>query len=183
MEKKLPPPMSPFDELVVPPALQTMKLLLPYTPPARQQIFGTFIKFIEFRETLAFFRNRPAQVSSQALHRTPGTSPVEILKEIQPYLPAKDAETLGNFINAMEMMEMMQMYQEFSDSSDSTESTDANNGFSPADLLMGMLSPQQQEMFQTYSAMFSDTEQQNENFQKGDDIDRGLDESSGHAEH
>ena len=33
---------------------------------------------------------------------------------------------------------------------------DNPSGFSP-DLLMGMLNPEQKEMFQTYDAMFSDT--------------------------
>ena len=47
-----------------------------------------------------------------------------------------------------QLLQMMELFQNMP--------ADNPTGFSP-DLLMGMLNPEQKEMFQTYDAMFSDT--------------------------
>lgn len=47
-----------------------------------------------------------------------------------------------------QLLQMMELFQNMP--------ADNPAGFSP-DLLMGMLNPEQKEMFQTYDAMFSDT--------------------------
>ena len=54
----------------------------------------------------------------------------------------------------MDMAEMMR------------SSADENGSFDPAEMMLGMLSPEQKEMFETYSAMFS---QPPDNTMKGDD--------------
>ena len=67
-----------------------------------------------------------------------------------PYLSPEEIQTANTFRSAMNMMEMMQMF---------SQQDDHNNGnptSNPMDMLMGMLSPEQQEMFQTYQTMFSD---------------------------
>ncbi len=55
MEQNTLKPMTPFDNLVTPPFLYTLKLLLPYTPPSVQRFFGIYIKFLEFRNIFKGF--------------------------------------------------------------------------------------------------------------------------------
>ena len=55
MEKFPPRPMTPFDELVTPPFLYTLKLLLPYIPAPAQRSLAIFLKFFELKNTMEIF--------------------------------------------------------------------------------------------------------------------------------
>lgn len=166
MEKKPPRPMTPFDELTMPSELQTLKLLLPYTPVSRQQSVWIMIKFMELQYTIQFFSHPENLLHTQAFRHFPA-SLAEMLEEISPYLPPEEAEMLDTFRNVMNIMEMMQMFQNSSDfsenDSENTASAAQNSplnfgGMNPLDLMSGMLSPEQQEMFQMYQSMFSNTD-------------------------
>lgn len=195
MEKKPLRPISPFDELVVPPSLQNLKLLLPYIPESSQETLGTFVKFLEFKETLSYFRKRHFYVHSQESRDSLPASPAEILEAIKPYLAPQDAAVIDTVTNMLQMMEMVKTFQEFSSSEASDDSTQQENSgfsgadFSPVDLLMNMLSPEQRELFETYNSMFSNTDNTDRNTSpesgdsKGDDTDERMDESPGDGEH
>ena len=43
MEKDLPGPMTPFDELVTSPELQLIKLMIPYAPASGRQMLAAFV--------------------------------------------------------------------------------------------------------------------------------------------
>ena len=44
MERKPPKPMTPFDSMVTPPYLYSLKLLLPYTPQSHAAFYGNLYK-------------------------------------------------------------------------------------------------------------------------------------------
>ena len=67
MEQKPPRLMTPFDSLITPPGLYTLKLLLPYTPPSAQHFLAVYIKFAELSYTMEHFRRFPP---SGTLQRT-----------------------------------------------------------------------------------------------------------------
>lgn len=203
MEKKPPRPMTPFDELTMPSELQTLKLLLPYTPVSGQQSVWILIKFMELQYTIQFFSHPENFLHTQAFRHFPAT-PAEMLEEISPYLSSEEAAMLDTFRNVMNIMEMMQMFQNTSDfygddssgksgeySSDASAEHSSDNsgeysentaserrnsplnfgGMNPMDLMLGMLSPEQQEMFQMYQSMFSDMDTDNsESDNSGTDI-------------
>ena len=168
MEKKPPEPMTPFDELVTSPALQAVKLLIPYTPASGRQMLAAFVKLQELRQTIHVFGSLQGGISAQALDRPPA-SLFDILISLKPYLSRRDADMLDMIINLKEIMETMEMMKE------SSGQSDGDNGFSPMDLIAGMLTPEQQEAFQMYSAMFSQTP---DDVRKGDDSDERMDEQS-----
>ena len=178
MEKKPSTPMTPFDEWTVPRELHILKLLIPYTPAASQQTLGILVKIMELQHTFQYFQQQKNTLHSQ--EASAGfSSPLDMLEEIAPYLPPEQAEMLGTFRNMMNIMDMVQMMQEFSggmetdfDPSGSPDSEASfgngagcregepsfgmfGGGFDPMQLMMGMLSPEQQEMFQMYQTMFS----------------------------
>lgn len=136
MEQNTLKPMTPFDNLVTPPFLYTLKLLLPYTPPSVQRFFGIYIKFLEFRHTMEYFQGF-------------SSSPSNILEGLKPYMNPAEKEMMEQMSGMMNMMEMVQNMQAMSDTSDQ-EHQDIN----PLDLMKGMLSPEQQDMFDMYNAMF-----------------------------
>lgn len=182
MEKKPSTPMTPFDEWTVPRELHILKLLIPYTPAASQQTLGILVKIMELQHTFQYFQQQKNALHSQ--EASAGfSSPLDMLEEIAPYLPPEHAQMLGTFRNMMNIMDMVQMMQEFSggmetdfapSGSPDSEASSGNGagcregepsfgmfggGFDPMQLMMGMLSPEQQEMFQMYQTMFSQPEE------------------------
>lgn len=154
MEKKSTTPLSPFDELTIPSELQLLKLILPYTPVTNQKMLGILIKFLELEYTIDFFQHCTLKLHSQTTDAPISFS--NIISEIAPYLSKHDSQMLASFQNILNILEMMQTFQDTSSAS-------------PADLFSGMLSPEQQEMFQMYQTMFQ---------QEGDSQNERMDESS-----
>lgn len=165
MDKRPPRPMTPFDELVTLPQLQLIKLLLPYTPEPGQRLLAAFIKFLELRRTLRLF-SRPNIEKGPGWPHGDKASSREVIDGIKPYLDRGESEMLDMLLNMKDLMDMAEMMQGSSGEGSSPD---------PMDLIMGMLSPEQQEMFNTYSDMFSQT---SDNDRKGDDSNERMDEQS-----
>lgn len=194
-------PMTPFDELVSSPELQIMKLIIPYAPARGRRALAACVKFMELRETLRIFGGGYGGIRAQMFGDEEPLTPFDILDSFRPYLGPRENAALDMVINIREMMSVMQMMQNVS-SQEGAEG--GSSSFDPMDLLAGMLSPEQQEMFQMYSEMFShmsdntaetdpvnarekteahsQTEQSEHNTRKGDEIDGRMDEQSGDKE-
>lgn len=172
MEKKT-LPMTPFDELVTSPQLQAMKLLLPYTPASGQQMLAAFIKFMELRQTLFLFHHFHSGIRTQMPRADEENAQEDLLKSLRPYLNPQENEMLDMVLNMKDIMSMAEMMKSVSDND---SSGGGGSPFSPVDLMMGMLSPEQQETFSAYSTMFS---QAADNVKKGEDDNGGMDEQSG----
>ena len=174
MDKNLPGPMTPFDELVTSPELQIMKLMIPYAPASGRQMLAACVKVMELRETIRIFSGRRGVIRAQMLGDEEHPSPIDILNSFSPYLKLREAAALDMVINLNEMMSVMEMMQ------NSGSSEDGGSALDPMDILSGMLSPEQQEMFHMYSDMFSQAEDHD---QKGDSTDGRMDEQPGNEEY
>lgn len=152
MEPRQPEPMTPFDEITVPRQLRFLKLLLPFLPASNRQMLGILIKSMELQHTIQLFQNTADSIFQQISEngRKPLNNPADLLEMMLPYLSSEELETANTFRSAMSMMEMMQMF------SQQREHSNEDPSFHPMDMMMGMLSPEQQEMFENYQAMFSD---------------------------
>lgn len=168
MEKKPVRPMTPFDELVTSPQLQAMKLLLPYAPVSEQRLLAAFIKFLELRQTIRLFSRLGRGLGAQFFQDEVPPSPQKVLGSLKPYLGAQEAGMLEMLLNMKDIMDMAEMMK--------GSSEDGSSAPDPMDLMMGMLSPEQQEMFSTYNAMFS---QAADSARKGDDNSERMDEQPG----
>ena len=166
MEKNPKHFLTPFDELTTSRQLQTIKLLLPYLPTNGQRMLGIFIRLNELQNAIHLFRGFPVSPPSDSL------SPSRILSDLSPYLSEEESQQMAQVNQLLQMMELFQNMP-----------ADNPAGISP-DLLMGMLNPEQKEMFQTYDAMFSDTMNQMDfTTSKGGTSHERMDESSKNAEH
>ena len=174
MDKNLPGPMTPFDELVTSPELQIMKLMIPYAPASGRQMLAACVKVMELRETIRIFSGGRGVIRAQMLGDEEHPSPIDILNSFRPYLKPREAAALDMVINLKEMMSVMEMMQ------NSGSSEDGGSALDPMDILSGMLSPEQQEMFHMYSDMFSQAEDHD---QKGDSTDGRMDEQPGNEEY
>ena len=174
MDKNLPGPMTPFDELVTSPELQIMKLMIPYAPASGRQMLAACVKVMELRETIRIFSGGRGVIRAQMLGEEEHPSPIDILNSFRPYLKPREAAALDMVINLKEMMSVMEMMQ------NSGSSEDGGSALDPMDILSGMLSPEQQEMFHMYSDMFSQAEDHD---QKGDSTDGRMDEQPGNEEY
>ena len=176
MDKNLPGPMTPFDDLITSPELQIMKLLIPYAPASKRQMLAACVKVMELRETIRIFSGGRGSVRAQTLRDEENPSPIDLLNSFRPYLKPREISALDMILNLREMMSVMEMMQSTSTSDPGAPALD------PMDLLSGMLSPEQQEMFRMYTDMFSQAESSP---QKGDDIDgnRRMDEQSCNEEY
>lgn len=174
MDKNLPGPMTPFDELVTSPELQIMKLMIPYAPASGRQMLAACVKVMELRETIRIFSGGRGVIRAQMLGEEEHPSPIDILNSFRPYLKPREAAALDMVINLKEMMSVMEMMQ------NSGSSDDGGSALDPMDILSGMLSPEQQEMFHMYSDMFSQAEDHD---QKGDSTDGRMDEQPGNEEY
>ncbi|MEF9944974.1 MAG: hypothetical protein RR869_04425 [Lachnospiraceae bacterium] len=173
MEQNEKTPMTPLDQLVSSQELQTLKLLIPYTPPARQQFLAVYVKFMELQRTMSVFQNFGSDIHIQDFDREI-VSPADMIKEMKPYLSANGSGTIEKVLNMMSMMELVSSFQ----------TADTGDGINPLDMMKGMLTPEQQEMYQMYSTMF-ETEANMEKAQKGNDENgyECMDESPGNEKY
>lgn len=180
MDKDLPRPMTPFDEMVSSPELQIIKLLIPYVPTSGRQMLAAFTKISELRETFSLFSRKHCGLKAQSREGSSPSSIIEILDSFRPYLGTHECEMLDMFMRAREMMTVMEMMRNSSADTEGSTASPADAPFDPMNLLTGMLSPDQQEMFHTYSDLFSQT---TASPAKGDDTDERMDGPSGNEEH
>lgn len=172
MEQRPPKPMTPFDNATMPHNLYILKLLLPYTPSSMQHMLAIYIKVSELQYTIQHFQN--------LVHREMNTN---LFSELKPYMEPEEKEQLEQMEDIMNMMEMVQSIQSMSEPMFQAAS-DGNEGFNPLDLMKGMMSPEDQEMFDMYSNMFENGMNHNNSSseQEGDVTHERMDEQSGNEE-
>lgn len=168
-----------FDTLYTNNHIQILKVLLPYFDPNSQKRLAILIKFMELRYTMEYFGR---QLAAGNVFRS-GQQPdiVGIFEQIKNFCtPSERAmfDQLANMKKSMEMyeemMKMMQLFSQIMPESDAdtdapdssrTESADAPQSASPfgqmgpMDMLKGMLSPEQQAMFDLFTSSLGTPEQ------------------------
>ena len=104
MEQNPPKPMTPFDSLITPPFLYTLKLLLPYIPSSMQRFLGIYIKYLELRHAMEYFQGF-----------TSNPQPRDILDGLKPYMSPAEKEMMEQMSGMMNMMEMTKGQPDMSD--------------------------------------------------------------------
>lgn len=139
--------MTPFDCRIATQSLQLTKLLIPYLPQETQRIMAIYVKFMEFQNTWSSFH-----AFKQKSYTTQ-----DIFQDLRPYMPPSACDSIDNLMNMMSMMEMFQNMQ------GADPGDDSGYGFDPMQMMQGMLTPEQQNMFDMYNTMFSEEAETSEN--------------------
>ena len=136
--------MTPFDCRIATQSLQLTKLLIPYLPQETQRIMAIYVKFMEFQNTWSSFH-----AFKQKSYTTQ-----DIFQDLRPFLSPSACDSIDNLLNMMSMMEMFQSFQ---------QSSEGGSDFDPMQMMQGMLTPEQQSMFDMYNTMFSAEAETSEN--------------------
>lgn len=166
MDKDLPGPMTPFDELVTSPELQMIKLLIPYAPASGRQTLAALVKYTELQKAVRLFR-AGGRCELRTSDGSGPDTPAGLLELMRPYLNPQQTSALDMVLRMQEMMPLIEMLRT-SGAMSGNSGDGSGPGMDLADLLAGMLTPEQQDLFSEYSEMFS---QSQENNQKGDHAD------------
>ncbi len=127
--------------------IQILKTAIPYVTVDKQKYFSIFVKYLELMNTISYFQSDKAQVgiySADMEH----PDMFGFINEIREYLTKKDQEMIDSFINMFQMMKMFEAYKDMFDMEG-----DGDSSANPFDMVKGMLSPEQQAMFNMYENM------------------------------
>ena len=145
MEQKDTSQISAFDTLFSNNHIQMLKVLLPYMDNQFQKYLAIYIKFQELQVALNFVRKRPYPDD---------TDPAQVVKRLLPLCTKEEKEQLNQILKVLqsmsqyqEMMHTMELMKDFMPEGDSSSPS------SMTDMLMGMLTPEQKQMFDLFSAM------------------------------
>lgn len=134
-----------FDNAISNKHLQIIKTAIPYFNPKQQKLLSMFIIFQEMQNTIKLFNNSKSNeigiCSIEKEHRTS----TNMINDIKKILDDKEKEKLDSILTAMNIMSMF----------------NSKKDFDPVDAMRSMLSPEQQDMFEMYSAMLNTDGQAN----------------------
>lgn len=145
-----------FDALYTNNQIQKLKILLPYIDPAMQKNMAIYIKYMELKYTMDFFKKHPFHIRA-ASKETEKPDLKKLCRELKPYSTEAEVKQLEQMESLFQTMEMYQemsqtvsaMQEMFPDMS--AADTDNPSSSSMGDMLMGMLSPEQKAMFEAFS--------------------------------
>lgn len=163
-----------FDTIYTNNHIRILKVLLPYFDPNSQKKLAVMIKFMELRYTMDYFARSASSFSAGLTASARQPDIVKIFEQIKNFCtPSERAmfEQLSNMKKSMEMYEemmgMMQLFNQFSEGYDSACSFDPPQdqnpnsspfgAANPMDMLKGMLSPEQQSMFDLFQSSFGNS--------------------------
>lgn len=158
MDRDIPGPMTPFDELVTTPELQMIKLLIPYAPASGRQTLAALVKYTELRKAVRLFHSGGRCPGIRAFEEPAPDTPAALMEQMRPYLTPQQASVLDMIVRIQEMMPLIEMLQA-SGAMSGNAGDGSGPGFDFTDLLAGMLTPDQQDLFEEYSEMFSHSQQ------------------------
>lgn len=159
--------MTALDSQVSSSHLQMMKAMIPYVHTSGQVFLAIFVKFLEFKNTIDFFTGNGEQLGMCSLNAQ-SDDPLDMLNDIREYCTDEEREMMDTMLNLFQGMRMYQMFQQASAASAGTSGEEGGEGSDgkaeqgmggsspdPTAMMKAMLSPEQQAMFDTYSAMLS----------------------------
>lgn len=140
-----------FDTLFTTNHLQIFKTILPYLEPAMQKQMAVYIKYAEFQYTISYYKGRHTQLSGCSGFEKKELDYNEIYNTVKGYCTHDERQKVEKILNlvnslhnAKEMMSMMEVMKEMSSDSE---------GSDPMDMVRGMLTPEQQTMFEMFQNM------------------------------
>ena len=156
-----------FDTLYTQNHIQILKILLPYFDPYGQSHLAVWIKYLELRYTLEYVSRHP---SPPYKNQTSGTSSPDfavLFEQIKNFCSPLEKALFGELLNLQknlemfeEMKGMMQLFETLRESApdanaDTAAASPTGNGaspgnFDPMTFLKGMLSPEQEAMFEAF---------------------------------
>lgn len=101
---------------------------------------------MEFKRSLSLIREDSGQLTACSVEPALRT-PVHMLNSIKAYCSENQRHSIDSLLNCLQIIQMLQMFQ----GPGTSDSSGAASAADSMDYLKGMLSPEQQQMFQQFS--------------------------------
>ncbi len=154
MEKRDEIRMTALDSAISDHRLQMMKAALPYVNVSEQRFFAIYTKAQELMNTVSFYEHSTRDDLSACSLERDTSDPLAMLQDIRAYATGPEAETIDMLINMLGAMDMYRTYQDMMAAQEEQTGDDGEKA-DPMAMLKAFLPPEQQSMFDTYSAMFN----------------------------
>lgn len=142
-----------LDELVSDNHLQMLKAAIPYISATQQQVLSLYVKALELSNTFQLIRKEESQTVGICSIDEQKKNTSEMLNAMKRYCTDTEREILDLFTNFMSAFHMYSAYNEQMSKEGKASSPD--NTKSAVDTLKNLLSPEQKNMFDTYSTILS----------------------------
>lgn len=151
-----------FDTLFTNNQIQKFKIMIPFLDNQMQKKMAIYIKYRELQYTISYFRRYPYRLCGCFEQESPGNF-TGLCHSLMCYADEKEKRQMEQF---MSLFRAMEMYQEFSQTMEMMkdfmpdiqpfgeggcgEETDGGHGGDMMSVLLGMLTPEQQKMFEMF---------------------------------
>lgn len=150
---------SEFDEMTTTDRIRMFKAALPYVDIGIQKYMAIYIKLLELMYIMNYFRNEPQKFSAR-FTRHKSNDPREVMNGLRKYCSKSEQASVDQLLQMMQAFEMYQKYSSLiqplaamNTDNCGSESSAGTSGSDPIASLMGMLSPEQQKMFEMFREM------------------------------
>lgn len=150
--------LTDFDSLICDSHMQMLKAAIPYISANGQQILSIYVKSLELSKTMKLLHKKETQNIGICSVSDSKRNPTEMLNAIKKYCSDSEREMLELFMNFSSAFRMYNSYRELfpneaSEKENGTFSQESTKN--PMDFLKSMLTPEQQSMLDTCSALFN----------------------------
>lgn len=158
MEKNEHDKIIAFDTLYTNNHIQMMKIVMPYFDEPMRGKLAVYIKYLEFQHTLGRYRSHSYELSGCSFNKEEFNIK-KLCSELLPFCTGEEKKKLEQIAGIFHSMEMykemsrtMEMMKDFAPDlfSGGGENSDSNQNNGMMEMLMGMLSPEQQSMFEMF---------------------------------
>lgn len=141
-----------FDEATQQHQLEIIKAAIPYINTSEQKVISIYVKVSELADTIKIFQKPKADIGICSQGENSG-SMLDMLNDIKSVCTNTEQETINMIINYFNAFQMYRTYQQSCDNDENdTSQPNSSNMF---ENLKGLLTPEQQQMFETYNVMFN----------------------------
>ena len=147
--------LTEFDSVICDSRIQMMKSAIPFVGPREQRFLSIYVKYIELSKTINLVKNlRPDSLGICSITgKKPSGDNTDFIQTIKKYCTASERETIDMITNMMNAYKMIRLYKETMTSDENNSSDHQDNSI--FNILKNQLSPEQQEMFDMYSAIIN----------------------------
>ncbi|HKM05243.1 MAG TPA: hypothetical protein VJZ04_11775 [Lachnospiraceae bacterium] len=150
-----------FDSLFTNNHIQILKILMYYSDSKTNKTLAPFIKYLEFSHTIQHFKKKSYGICS-CEDQKKDIDISNLCNEIKGYCTNDEKQKLEQIQTMFSSMKMIQEMTQTMDlfknmSNQNSDSSSESSAFNPMDMLMGILTPEQQSMFEMFNSMQGDS--------------------------
>lgn len=139
---------TPLDQSSFSGPIQMLKATVPHLNPSCGKKLAMLARFLEFRQTMLMFEDRPLSICSIPENQRPDIE--DVLKDIRKYCAPNEAEQIDQFLNILNAVRLYNQYSELFKNSDISNMMNQMNQMNSIKNMNMNISPEQIQMLQNF---------------------------------